>query len=149
MVLFVGSLAGLGQACGGSSSSSPADSGAPLPDGGHEDSAAVDSSAVDSGADSTAPVDSAADAGADSRGDSSPFNPEGGGGYPCFDSGFCDPATQYCYLDTMNGAFIPSCRPLPAGCSAPSCACFDGGPGPSCTCTDAADGGLLVNCTSA
>jgi hypothetical protein len=148
--LLVGSLAGLGEACGGSSSSSAPDSGAPPPDGGGDGSVAVDSGGDSSAAvDSSAAIDSSADAGADSQGDSGPVNAEGGGGpYPCFDSGACDPATQYCYLDTMNGAFIPSCVPLPFGCTAPSCACFDAGPASGCTCTDAPDGGLLVTCTS-
>jgi hypothetical protein len=151
LVLFVGSLAGLGEACGGSGSSSPTDSGAPLPDGGSDSSAAVDTGADSAAAiDSSAAIDSGADVGADSRADG-PDNLEGGGqGYPCFDSGICDPATQYCYLDTMNGAFLPSCTALPFGCTAPSCACFDAGgtPGLGCTCTDAPDSGLLVNCTA-
>jgi hypothetical protein len=68
----------------------------------------------------------------------------------------CDGATHYCLY--TSGGFAPPpppdasvceedggsshCKPLPGGCSPPSCACVTG---PACSCTDDG-GGLRVSC---
>lgn len=61
---------------------------------------------------------------------------------------FCALDSEYCEIALSDVGGVPStytCRPLPSGCSIPTCGCLANAPcGASCTTT--ADGGLAVTC---